>query len=347
MSIDKYVAEKNIFGALQECINTEQYYIGLFLGNLLSKDEKCQELLRELETRSKGDFSNFIKVKLLCNWCTSEQLAKTWNKMSKGNYTWNKIKVVWSEKPDYYVIINRPPENEEYDKKKSIVFQMEPYMSRRVDLWKEWANPDKKDFLYVCKHADEEYNNNEWHLSRNYTNLWRDEIVKNPEYDGVISTILSAQYKDIGHVKRIDFVKFLEEKLAVHVYGNNRWDYKEYKGALPYHCKDDGIFPYKYTFNAENNSIPYYYTEKLIDGILGECLTFYWGCPNIRELIDPRAYVQLELSNFEKDFQIIQTAIKEDWHKERLPYIREAKRKILTELQFFPRLESIIKKIQI
>ena len=295
----------------------------------------CNQLLEETVKINK-----IITVKLLCNWCTSEQLVQCWNKMSKGNYTWNNICIVSSDsEPDFYVIINRPPENAVYDKKKTIVFQMEPYIERNPKQWHDWTNPDNKEFVKVCKHREGEYNNNEWHLSKTYSQFNNESIVKTKTF----STVLSSNYRDPGHVKRIDFVKFLESKgLPIHVYGNNRWDYKEYKGSLPYHCKDEGIIPYKYTFNAENHDIPYYYTEKLTDGILGECLTFYWGCPNIRELIDPRAYVQLDLSNFEKDYEVVKKAIEEDWHTQRLPYIREQKKRILNDLQFFPRLEKII-----
>jgi hypothetical protein len=48
------------------------------------------------------------------------------------------------------------------------------------------------------------------------------------------------------------------------------------------------------------------------------------------------------LANFEKDYQTIQNAIKGNLWEERLPYIRQAKQKILNETQFFPRLEKII-----
>ncbi len=106
--------------------------------------------------------------------------------------------------------------------------------------------------------------------------------------------------------------------------------------------KDKAMFPYKYVFNAENHEIRNYYTEKLIDGILAECLVFYWGCPNIRDFFDERAYVKLELADFEKDFQTIVRAIEENWWEKRLPYIREAKQRILNETQFFPRIESIL-----
>jgi hypothetical protein len=295
-----------------------------------------------------------LRIKIFGNWCYSSDLVKLWDKMSKGssaqgNPVWNDFQIVSEEPADYYVIVNCPPNKEEkFDKKRSIVFRMEPNMKDRSDIWGEWADPDEKEFLKVCKHENGEYNNFEWHLSKTYNELRLHTPLKNPDYNNVLSAVLGDKYKEIGQVKRVDFVKFLESKgLPVHVYGNNKWNYKDYKGSLPSHCKDDGIFPYKYHFNAENNPIFNYCTEKVLDGILGECLTFYWGCPNIHTLIDPRAYVILTLTNFEKDYQTIKKAIEEDWHTQRLPYIREAKRKILEEQQFFPRLEKILKEKKI
>ena len=130
--------------------------------------------------------------------------------------------------------------------------------------------------------------------------------------------------------------------MDVHVYGGNKFEWKNYKGSLPYHNKDKAMFPYKYVFNAENHEIRNYYTEKLIDGILAECLVFYWGCPNIHDFIDERAFIRLELVDFEKDFSTISRAIRENWWEQKLPYIREAKKKILNETQFFPRIERIL-----
>lgn len=278
-----------------------------------------------------------IHIKIFTNWCSPEEITSLWNKMRPEE---SSLILTTQEPIDYYVIINSPPKDAIYDKKRTIVFQMEPFMDRH-NKWGEWSNPDKNEFYRVLRHVDGAYNNNEWHLSKTYLQLSNEPIVKT---ENTLSTVLSSKYTDIGHTKRIDFVKFLEKKgIPVHVFGDDKWRYKDYKGSLPYHCKDNAILPYKYTFNAENNEIPNYYTEKLIDGILGECLTFYWGCPNVRKYIDNRAYVQLELSNFEKDSETILTAIREDWHTQRLPFIKEAKKKILNELQFFPRLESIIK----
>lgn len=335
--IDKYLAENKPEQALQECLDSGYTYLGIFLAKMISNKEILSQLENKLTKTT-------VRVKLLCNWCSSTDLVQIWNKMSKGNGNWNNVCVVDTDLADYYVIINKPPDNAVFDKKKTIVFQMEPHMNMRKNIWQDWADPDEKEFFKVCKHREAEYNNNEWHLSLTYQQLSKNTVNKDMQCAKILSTVLSAQYRDPGHVRRIDFIKFLQRKedITVHVYGDNKWDYKNYKGSLPYHCKDNGILPYKYTFNAENHEIPYYYTEKLIDGILGECLTFYWGCPNIRELIDPRAYVQLELSNFEKDYTIIKKAIQEDWHSQRLPYILKEKKRILNELQFFPRLEKIL-----
>ena len=139
-------------------------------------------------------------------------------------------------------------------------------------------------------------------------------------------------------------MKFLETKdIKIDVFGNgNKSNWNNHKGTLPYHCKDNGLFPYKYTFNAENNSINNYYTEKIIDAILSECLIFYNGCPNIKEFLDERVFVWLDLEDFEKDYQIIKKAIEGDLWSERIEFIRKEKNRILDELQFFPRLEKII-----
>jgi len=161
----------------------------------------------------------------------------------------------------------------------------------------------------------------------------------------VLSTVLSDKYRDPGHIKRVDFVKFLESKgMEIDVFGGNRFNWKNYKGSLPYHNKDNALIPYKYTFNCENFGIKNYCTEKLYDGILAECLVFYSGCINVKDFVDEKAFVYLHLSNFEQDYLTIKKAIEENWWEKRLPYIQKAKLKILTEMQFFPRLESEINK---
>ena len=325
--IDKYISENNIDLAIKECEEKNYFSLGTLISKISGK-----EIISEKQ----------IKIKLICNWCSSKELSQLWNKMSQGNYRWNNLKIVFEdENIDYYVIINSPMEAENFIPEKTFLFQMEPELKNNPN-YPFFVNCEKFGLLKIFDHKNE-YNNIEWHLSKSYYELKEMEIKKTK----ILSTVLSSKYRDFGHTKRVDFVKFLEKKnLEIDVYGDNKWDYKNYKGSLPYHCKDDAIFPYKYTFNVENKEVKNYFTEKLIDGILGECLVFYSGCYNIREFFDERCFVYLELKNFEKDYQIIKNAIEKDLHSQRLPYILEAKKKILEDMNFFSRLEREIKKIK-
>jgi hypothetical protein len=124
---------------------------------------------------------------------------------------------------------------------------------------------------------------------------------------------------------------------------DNKHMFKNYKGRLtPGIDKSKGIVPFKYYFMVENNYEPDFITEKLWEPILCESLVFYYGCPNTSDYIDDRAYVQLDMHDFEKSYQIVKQAIAEDWWSQRIEYIRTEKKKILNELAFFPTIQSII-----
>lgn len=333
MEINNLISENKINEALNHCLKNN-------LNNLGSLIQKVSGITEE------PPISKKIRILLTCNWSDSKSICDLWNRMSKNNdYSWDKIQIVWEEPCDYYCIINKPfDDNLKYIPEKTIVFRMEPNMETNTFIWGDfWSKPNEQDFKFVGFH-EKHFNNNEWHLSKNYSQLSSEPIIKNNDLSFTLSTILSSKYTDPGHIKRIDFMKFFENKgcLDVHVYGQNKFLWKNYKGSLPPHKKDDSLFPYKYSFNVENFSIKNYYTEKLIDGILSETLVFYSGCSNIKDYIDERAFVYLELKNFENDYEIIKSAIMNDLWSERIEYIREAKKKILNELQFFPRLEKIV-----
>jgi GR25 family glycosyltransferase involved in LPS biosynthesis len=158
--------------------------------------------------------------------------------------------------------------------------------------------------------------------------------------------VVSSRHELPGHRKRLAFLRFLQTRgVAFDLYGyRNDAGLASYVGPLPPHQKDDGILPYRYTFNAENHAVPNYCTEKLGDALLGECLCFYWGCPNIHEHLDPEAYVVLDLDDFEASYRRMLAAIQNDEWSQRLAAIRREKHRILDELQFFPTLERAIRE---
>lgn len=351
-------SSSNNLDILYECIQQKQFnilkLICILYKQVLENNIKFQDIFKLSQNNDTVALENYIKTKnintkkvlLYCNWCSSKDLCNLWNKMSKDNYTWNNIEVVFEEPADYYCVINAPPNGTNIDLSKCIYFQMEPNMDKHPEKWGDyWSKPKKEDLLY-CGTPDLHFSNTEWHLSKTYNELMSEKISKNEKICNIMSTVLSDKYSDLGHQRRVDFVKFLEKKgMEVDVFGGNRFLWKNYKGSLPSHKKDDALFPYKYTFNCENHSNKNYCTEKLYDGILAECLVFYSGCYNIRDVIDERAFVYLELSNFEKDYELIKKAINDNWWQFRLPYIKAMKKKILNEMQFFPRIEKIISEI--
>jgi len=293
----------------------------------------------------------YTRVKMLCNWCSSQQLCIEWNKQTQGNFSWNNIQFTWENTNiDYYVIINKPSTNEYYEASKTIIFQMEPWcylpeQSWGVKTWGEWSEPDESKFLQVRSHK-KYYNNGFWQLKSTYTELKNNKINK---YDhNIISTICTSKYFDPGHIKRIDFLKFIEEKndptVTFHLYNtDNAFNFKNYKGqARPDIDKEVGIMNYKYYFMCENNAEHNFMTEKIWEPLLCNCLCFYWGCPNLSDYINPLAYVQLDMNDFEKSFEIVKNAIQNNLWEERLPIIVQERQKVLDYYNFCPTVERII-----
>lgn len=287
------------------------------------------------------------RVKMLCNWCSSHDVCLEFLTMYKdGNFKeWSNIEITWENTNiDYYVIINMPPKDEYYNPEKTIVFQMEPWVYDEnrnwgVKTWGEWANPDPTKFMKVFRHT-ESLNNVQWQVSPPSP-----VICPGDEKINKIMCTLSYKIHDEGHEKRVDFFKridLLGRDVVdnIHVYGR-----ENYHGLKSYVGVTDNkreLSKYKYCFSCENNSEKNYATEKIWEPILFECLCFYWGCPNLEEYIDSRAFIRLPLDNFDECVSIITKAIEEDWWTQRIDVIKKEKQKILNELGFFPRLNKII-----
>jgi len=355
--INTLCSENNTSEIIHLCVEYKLYSLGLFLcTNVLYKRKNqlpihddiqkfynyfLQKIIQDNQQDNQQDKQQeeTITLKLLCNWTSSKELTKLWNKMTKGDYKWNNLKLIMNDDiPDYYVVINYTDENIPLGK--CIYFPMEPNMTK--ETWGRWVDEEIKQQCFFYADHTLYYNNIEWHLDKTYNELLLEPIEK--IYNNEISCILSAKYTDEGQRKRINFTKYIDNYLDVHVYGSNKFRYKNYKGELPYHNKNNGLFPYKYHFNAENNNTnDYYITEKLIDGILSECVVFYYGTNKVYELFDPECFVKLNLDNFEQDLQLIKNCIDNDVWTQKISIIRKEKHRILNNLSMFSRIEKILK----
>ena len=292
---------------------------------------------------------------MLCNWTSSENLCKEWSNMCENGfgYKWKNYELVWTdvkEDIDYYVIINYPPKGAYFNPKRTIVFQMEPWINDLskpwgVKTWSEWAEPDPAKFLAVRGRKTDHHNNAFWQLELTLNDLETPGLFEKTNCT-TVSSICSSKYFDEGHIARIDFLKFLEAKgdILLDIYNqDNKHGFTNYRGPVsPYIDKSHGIKQYKYYFMMENNYESNFITEKLWEPILCETLVFYYGCPNVTNYIDNRAFVLLDVNDFEQSYQIIKQAIKEDWWSQRIDIIKKEKRRILEELAFFPVIDKII-----
>jgi hypothetical protein len=316
---------------------------------LYIKKEYYDKYLEEKNKNNKN-----IRVKMLCNWCSSEQLCKEWSNMCEEGFIWKNLELVWTNKReeiDYYVIINSPPKDAYFEPSKTIVFQMEPWVNDvtknwGVKTWDNWAVPDSEKFLAVRGRQTHHHNNAFWQLELTYNELLNLKVEKTK----LISSICSSKYFDEGHIARIDLLKYIEQKndpnIIIDIYNqDNHHNFKNFKGPVsPYVDKSVGMLPYKYYFMIENNYEENFITEKLWEPILCESLCFYYGCPNVTDYVDSRAFVLLDINDFEKSYQIIKKAIEEDLWSQRIDIIRKEKQRILNELAFFPTIQKLLIK---
>jgi GR25 family glycosyltransferase involved in LPS biosynthesis len=275
----------------------------------------------------KNSFKKSPRLKLLSNWESSEKMAEGFGSMGTD------LDLTWKDEADYYIIVNMPGFEDFYEPKKSIVFQMEPWVyddKKRwgVKTWGPWANPDPSKFLHV--HNRRFLNPAQWSLKGDLVNL--------PPKQNDTCIILSHKKHDTGHMFRINVVSGGK----IDVYGKENYhSLDQYRGQVPDDNRYNVYSKYRYVLAVENNSEINYATEKIWEPLICECLPFYWGCPNLEEHIDPQAFVRLPDDPL-KAAEIIQQAVEEDWWSQRIDKIREAKKKVMTELGFFPVISRII-----
>jgi len=267
-----------------------------------------------------------IKLKMICNWQSPQALMNEFGIMNHDNFKFTTD----DKEADYFVIINYSPPGAFYDPRRTILFQMEPTVYDFSKKWgaKTWPSIDTSMMLHVHYH-DRALNGVQWSFNVGDIPSKKNEVV----------SILSHKVNDTGHQLRIAFAKTQN----VQVYGRENYhEVSNYMGVVPDDNRFNVYSKYKYCLAVENNFEMNYASEKFWEPILCECLPFYWGCPNLEEYIDPRTFVRLPLEDPAQAASIIQNALLDDLWSKRIDIIRETKKKILTQLGFFPTLTNII-----
>jgi hypothetical protein len=283
-----------------------------------------------------------VLLTIRCNWASSETQFECWAKQSRSGGFWDTISLSrYPTRSGWTLVVNFDPEYppEFYKNNPRAIFTlMEP---RFFDQQGWTIERIRNSFAHVLVHESVP-NLLEWHLSFSWTDLHTMPRISKTKH--CLSTIQTPKYIDEGQIKRLDFIRYLNQNdFPMDVFGSFQ-ETKRYKGYLPQGQKDDGLIPYKYHFCAENTKKDGYVTEKLIDGILSECLVFYWGEErDLPQMLPRGSFIRLELDNFQHDMERIQTAIDTDEWAQRYDTICEAKRLILDQYQLLPVLDRYVR----
>ena len=157
-----------------------------------------------------------------------------------------------------------------------------------------------------------------------------------PEKTKTLSTVCSTKRQ--GHTLhrlRYDFTQFAAQQMPdMDVFG---------RGHRPLDDKADAIDAYKYHIAIENHVAEHHFTEKLADTFLGLALPFYFGAPNAADYFPPESFIAIDIRQPDDAIRIMRQAIETGEYEKRLPFIREARRRVLEQHSLFPLVRDIIR----
>lgn len=221
--------------------------------------------------------------------------------------------------------------------RRTILIQWEPRVVRGKD-WGRYRNPESLPFAAVWT-ISKNHCPLDWYLGATYAELKKIQFAK---ILGRVSACQTTKTRHPGHKLRDVFVRrWLSSLEFFDLYG---WQQplRCYRARPPSRRKEESLFPYPYHFCAENSREPHYFTEKIADAFLAECLPLYWGCPDIERWFPQESVIWVPLEEPDRAREIVQQAVADDERRKRLSAIREAKRRVLDQHQIWAILERII-----
>jgi hypothetical protein len=149
-----------------------------------------------------------------------------------------------------------------------------------------------------------------------------------PQKTKMISTVCSARTGNVTlHSTRVDFTWRLKDELPeLDIYGH---------GVNPMNDKAEALDPYRFHIAVENHVYDHHLTEKLPDAFLGYTLPFYHGAPNAADYFPKDSFIPIDINDYERSRDIIRSHLAADEYQDRLPYIIEARRRVLEEQNLF------------
>ncbi len=271
-----------------------------------------------------------IKIKAHCNYCRDSVLREHLNRCCpNSDYIWKDIEITSGLFYDYFVIFNFP-RHPFFDKHKTIVLNSETKTTRDHIKYNAYTffgfSPD--DSYYFVYDTNKYHNVDKWFHTLNYRELMKTDfsLLKNK----LISGIISNNKQLLGHQKRLELAHCLDVTEGYEHYGyGDLSSISSYKGVLQ--KKEDGLIPFKYHFNCENDFEEGYFTEKFLDALFFECLIFYDGCTNLGKFFNPDSFMLIDVNNIEESLAVIKESIANNLWEKKIKAIKQEKIRAVNE----------------
>ena len=169
-----------------------------------------------------------------------------------------------------------------------------------------------------------------------------DQIVKEPPVNKTADLSMvftSKKQRHTLHHQRYKFMRYVMQ----HMPELTTFGY----GIRPFEDKADALNAFRYHIAIENYNGTHHWTEKLADAFLGLTLPFYSGCTNAADYFPPESFIQIDITDPEGAIQIMREAIANNEYEKRLPYIHEARKRVLFEHNFFALIARHIERLHI
>lgn len=181
-----------------------------------------------------------------------------------------------------------------------------------------------------------------WHYglpfeSNNFLN-WNQIAAKQPTVKtNLISTVCSQRMGNVTlHSTRVKFTARLKDDIPdLDIFGH---------GVKPMDDKAEALDSYQFHIAVENHVYKHHITEKLPDAFLGFTVPFYHGAPNASDYFPQESYIPIDINDYDRSRQIIQHHLNNNEYTDRLPYIIEARKRVVEEQNLFSILNSEIKE---
>ncbi|HEY9046533.1 MAG TPA: glycosyltransferase family 10 [Ohtaekwangia sp.] len=175
------------------------------------------------------------------------------------------------------------------------------------------------------------FNLNPWRVRKTYDFINSFSQEKSQDFSVVVSNNVSTE----GHLKRYAFAN----KLKGHFKDRLVWFGK---GENEITDKWDALQEYRYSLAIENCSVPYYFTEKIMDCYCALTMPIYFGCQNILDYYPKESMVLIDTNDYKQSINSIEAAIEEDRYSVNYEAVLQARDLTINKYQFIPAVVNIM-----